>query len=86
MVVLHHTEELQPMRERTVEHGPSPSLLNLVLFWFGGFVCFVLCLCFGSENPSFKYKIYCTKYHINSYFLNLKLHSQFYKVDLPKLF
>ena len=60
IVVLHPkvpTEELQAACEGKTEQGLSPSLLNLVLWCFGGFVCFVLCPCFGSEylpNPSFK--------------------------------
>ena len=82
------TEDLQPMSERTGEQWPSPSLLNLVLFYFGGFVCFVFCLCSGSEyllNPSDPplHVIRNILYEI-SYIL--KFHSQFYKVDLVNFF
>ena len=47
-------EELQAMCERIVEQGPSPSLLNLVLFCFECFVCFVLCPCL---KPKFQTKL-----------------------------
>ena len=79
IVVLHlrvPTEELQPMCERTVEQGPSPSLLNL--FCFRDFVSFALCLCFGSLTQvsnktdaslhviqNILYKIYITYTHVS---------------------
>ena len=74
-----------PMSERTGGGGgPSPSLLNLVLFYFGGFGCFVLCLCFGSEyllNPSDPpLHVIQNILYLISYIL--KFHAQFYKVDL----